>query len=566
MKKTPRTFLPSDLSIHTWEDIAPYFDALEQRSLATKADIETWLAQRSELFSAYDEELAWRYIRMNCNTNNEELFHGFNQFIANTQAKVETYSNRLDKKLHDSPAYELFPEEKYQLMFRSIRTGIELFREENVEIKADLQQQINEYGLISSNMSVEHDGETYTMQAAGNFLQNTDRSLRQVIFEKMGKRRLEDKERLDVLLDDLLAKRHRLALNAGFDNYRDFKYVEMERFDYGVDDVHRFHEAIEQEVKPLVEEIHRKRLAQLEYDRLRPYDLKVDPSMLPPLQPFITGSELLEKSIRVFHRIKPEFGEFLDTMRRMEYLDLESRLGKAPGGFNYPLYESNVPFIYMNATGNLRDLETLMHEGGHAIHSFLSAPLDLVDFKQTPTEVAELASMSMELMSMDYWDEFFNPSDWIRAKRSQLEGVLDVLPWVATIDAFQDWLYTHPGHSHNERKEAWTHIAARFGSSLVDWSGYEDIAAYRWQAQLHIYEVPFYYIEYAMAQLGAIGVWRNFESDKNSAIEAYTRALSAGYTRNIPALYELAGVRFDFSASYIRELMQFVQKELSKLA
>ncbi len=565
MQRMRRSFLPKDLLINSWIDLAPYFEFLEQETIETSKSLVKWLSCRSELFSVYEEELAWRYIRTNCNTKDEALFESYNDFISETQTKVESFSNKLDKKLIASPAWSNLNDEKYQLLLRSVKTGIDLFREENVMIKADLQQKINEYGQIVADMSIEHQGEIYTMPSAGNFLLDTDPRLRKEIFEKMTNRSLEDKDRLDNLLTELIHLRHQLALNAGFENYRDYKYVELERFDYGVKEVHHFHRAIELEVKPLVEEIHRERLAALNYDKLRPYDLKVDKHLLPALEPFSTSDELIEKSIEVFTRIEPQFGSYLKTMQDLKYLDLDSRLSKAPGGFNYPLFESNVPFIFMNATGNLRDLETMMHEGGHAIHSFLSAHLEWVDFKQTPTEVAELASMSMELMSMDYWDTFFTPEELLRARRSQLEGVLEVLPWVATVDAFQDWLYTNPYHSLAERRLAWRKIAQRFGSSVVDWSDYEEVYSYRWQSQLHIFEVPFYYIEYAMAQLGAIGVWRNFKMDKSKAVNQYTEALTAGFTRSIPGLYELAGVKFDFSTDYIRELMNFVNSELNRL-
>lgn len=246
----------------------------------------------------------------------------------------------------------------------------------------------------------------------------------------------------------------------------------------------------------------------------------------------------------------------------MSLLDLESRVGKAPGGYNYPLAKTNMPFIFMNATGNLRDVETLVHEAGHAIHSFQMAPLKLNAFKNTPSEVAELASMSMELLSMEGWNHYFNDEDLLnRAKCEQLEGILGTLPWIATVDAFQHWIYENPNHTQEERKAAWIFQQDRFSSGLVDYSGYEQSKAYAWHKQLHIFEVPFYYIEYGFAQLGAIGIWKNYHSNKVKALEGYKSFMKLGYTQSIPNIYENAGVKFEFSSDYIKQLMDFVHAQ-----
>jgi len=275
---------------------------------------------------------------------------------------------------------------------------------------------------------------------------------------------------------------------------------------------------------------------------------------------------LLEKTIKAFERIDSYFADCLKTMKGMMHLDLESRKGKAPGGYNYPLAETGVPFIFMNAASMQRDLETMVHEGGHAIHSFLTRDLPLNAFKDTPSEVAELASMSMELLSMDVWDEFYpNKADQNRAIREQLEGIIFTLPWIATIDAFQHWLYLNPTHSEKERIKAWYEISNRFESGEIDFSDYEKYRDYAWHAQLHLFEVPFYYIEYGFAQLGALGVWKNYKTNPKDALEKYKTALKAGYTKGIPEIYELAGVKFDFSEKYIQELFMFLNKELEEV-
>jgi oligoendopeptidase F len=254
-------------------------------------------------------------------------------------------------------------------------------------------------------------------------------------------------------------------------------------------------------------------------------------------------------------------------MKEMGHLDLDSRIGKAPGGFNYPLYEIGVPFIYMNAAGTLRDLVTMVHEGGHAIHSFLTRDLELTEFKSVPSEVAELASMGMELISMDFWDEFFtNEDDLKRAQKEQLEKVISTLPWVAAIDKFQHWIYENPNHTEKERYDKWKEIMNTFGSAVVDWSGFEDVRSNLWQKQLHLFEVPFYYIEYGMAQLGAIALWRNYKQNPEKTIKQYKEALKLGYTKSIGEIYKTAGIEFNFTRNYVRELMHFVSDELKKLS
>lgn len=560
-----RIFLPQDLKIQSWQDIEPFFKLLGQADLSTLDQLKNWLVKVSELDAVLEEELAWRYIRMNCDTTSENLAASFTAFVTEIEPEINRYSNLLDQKLIASPAIHLLKGQEYNLLIRSVKTQLELFREENIPLIARLQEMEQEYGSISSLMTVHFQDQELTLQQASNFLKETNRSTRKEIFELISRRKLQDAGSLDELLSRLIQLRQRIASNAGFENYRDYKFVSLERFDYQPESVQQFRESIARVVKPLVEEIHRERKAKLGLEKLQPYDLQVDVDLLPPLKPFRDSSELLNKSIAAFTALHPYFGECLQKMKEGNYLDLDSRIGKAPGGFNYPLYESNIPFIFMNASGNLRDLVTLMHEGGHAIHSFLVAPLELVDFKSTPSEVAELASMSMELISMEQWALFFEPEDLTRAKRTQIEGLVEVFTWVAIIDHFQEWLYLNPNHTPSERKQAWIELSAKYGSAEVDWSDYQDAAAYKWQSQLHIFEVPFYYIEYAMAQLGAIAVWKNYIENPQLALQNYIKALKLGYTRSIPEIYQTAGIRFDFSEEYLQEIMQFVRIQLNQI-
>jgi oligoendopeptidase F len=412
-------------------------------------------------------------------------------------------------------------------------------------------------------MSVEVNGNELTLQQAGVLIQSTDRELREEVYHKISNRRLQDKNELDSLFSKLISLRTKVASNADFDNFRDYMFAAMGRFDYRPEDCYNFHESVEKEVVPLLDGLSYRRKELLKVEKLRPWDKAVDPTGKEPLKPFKTGEELLEISTRVFEKIDPYLGERLAIMKEMGHLDLESRKGKAPGGYNYPLAEIGVPFIFMNATSTLRDMVTLMHEGGHAVHSFLTKDLELGAFKHTPSEVAELASMSMELISMDYWNLFFNnEEDLKRAKREHLEQIIETLPWVATIDKFQHWIYEHPEHSDSERRVKWNEIFDNFSDNITDWSGLEENKDYLWQKQLHLFEVPFYYIEYGMAQLGAIAIWKNYRENPKAGLNGYLNALKLGYTATIPEIYKAGGIRFDFSRGYIKELIGFVKNEL----
>ncbi|MFI5204314.1 MAG: M3 family oligoendopeptidase, partial [Flavobacteriales bacterium] len=366
--------------------------------------------------------------------------------------------------------------------------------------------------------------------------------------------------------DKLTGLRTHVALNSGFKNFRDYKFQELGRFDYGVKECQDMHESIRSEIVPLVKGFYEERKKTLGFDSLRPWDMEVDITGKKPLHPFSTGNELISKTRAAFTRIHPYFGACIASMSELGHFDLESKANKAPGGYNYPLYETGAPFIFMNAVGTHRDLVTMVHEGGHAVHSFLTHSLELTGFKSFPSEVAELASMGMELISMDTWNEFYlNEEELNRAKREQLEKIISLLPWIATVDKFQHWVYTNPGHSLEDRIKNWKIILNEFSTGVVDHSGYEWAQTHSWQRQLHIFEVPFYYIEYAMAQLGAIALWRNYKTNPEKTVKEYTHALSLGYTKTLPEIYQAAGIRFDFSRAYIRELANFVKTEYEKL-
>lgn len=566
IQKLPRQYLPADFVVKDWPTLEPYFVELLERPLSNKSDLEQWLKNLSELEAVVNEDACWRQIRMTCDTENKTLEEAFNFFMLEIQPRLQPYADKLNRKLVDCPfAAELDPD-KYFTFIRNVRKNIDLFREANIPLQAELNVEAQKFGTIAGKMTVEVNGQEYTLQQATKFLEDPNRQLREEVYRKIATRRLQDKEALDKLYSDLLAKRNQVALNAGFANFRDYRFMELGRFDYSKDDCFQFHEAVKLHVMPLVDQIYKIKKEKLGLDSLRPWDLEAEPAGIEPLRPFANGEELIKKTIDCFGQLNPFFADCLRKMKEMGHLDLESRKGKAPGGYNCPLAESGAPFIFMNAAGQFDDVTTMVHEGGHAVHSFLTHGLELHGFKEYPTEIAEVASMSMELFSMDYWHSYFKTEEELkRAKAQQLERVITIFPWIATIDKFQHWAYEHPGHSLEERAAAWESIQREFTSVALDLSGLDEIRRYTWQRQLHLFEVPFYYIEYGIAQLGAIGLWQQYKQDKSGAIANYINALSLGGMRTLPELFEAAGLKFDFSPAYISGLMQFVKRELDEI-
>jgi oligoendopeptidase F len=561
-----RHFLPALLTISDWKSLEPYFKDLLVREINSQQDLEGWLKDASELEAVVGEEANWRQIRMTCDTENKELEKAFTFFVMEIQPHIQSYADKLNRKLVENPFAKELDHDKYFTYLRNIRKNIELFREENIPLNSELSVMAQQYGIIAGKMTVQIDGKEYTLQQAAKFLENPNRSLREEVYKKINERRLQDKDDLNKLFTSLVQKRNLLALNAGFTNYRDFRFKELGRFDYTREDCFQFHEAVKQNVMPLANEIYEKKKKKLGVDSLRPWDTEAEPEGINPLNPFKTSEELLQKTLNCLDEVNPFFADCLREMQKMHRLDLESRKGKAPGGYNCPLPETGAPFIFMNAAGQMGDVTTIIHEGGHAVHSFLTHTLQLTGFKEYPMEIAEVASMSMELFSMDYWDVFFdNKEELKRAKEYQLERVITIFPWIAIIDKFQHWVYENPAHTEEQRASGWMEILNEFSSPVIDFSGLGEYRRYGWQRQLHLYEVPFYYIEYGIAQLGAIGLWMQFKRNKQTALNNYIQALSLGGTKTLPRLFEEAGLKFNFSPDYVSELMSFVHDEMNKL-
>lgn len=561
-----RSFLPEQLSFNAWSELEPLFRSLAERPIHSVAELQKWLLDVNELESVFSEEMAWRYIRSSINTADVAAEEAYEFFVSEIEPNASPWFNRFNQLIDSSPFRDELDPQLYGIFLRSVRNDIAIYREENIAVFTEIDNLKQQYAKIAGAMTIEHDGRELTLQQAARLIQRTDRNLREHIWRSIWHRRLTDRDKLDDLFDQLCALRQQVAANAGFANFRDYSFVAMGRFDYTPADCFAFHDAIAEEVVPLLGKLAEHRRTKLGLNQLRPWDLDVDADGRPPLKPFTDGADLLQKTYACIESVKPQYADYLRQMSALGHFDLDSRIGKAPGGYNYPLAESGVPFIFMNASGTLSDVTTMVHEAGHAIHSFLMNDLALNAFRNTPSEVAELASMSMELISMEHWQPFFpNAEDYRRARLTQLQHTLETLPWVAAVDAFQHWVYEHPAHTTTQRSSAWKMIYSRFVLPGVNWDGLEPIFTNNWQKQLHIFEIPFYYIEYGMAQLGALAVWRNYQLNPEEGLAGYEKALKLGYTCSIADIYKAAGIKFDFSKSYVRELVGFLEKEITML-
>lgn len=550
----------------TWEDVEPTFTQLLHRPIHSVQDLSTWITERSDLEAQLGETISWAYIQLSADNQSQSANQRYQYVIQEILPKLDPLDQALNKKLVESPYLNQLDARRYEIYLRNIQASVDLFQEENVALNTDVQLKTKEYARIFSQMMIGMDGKQMTLQQANTILEEPNRQRRRNIYHKINRRILQDTAQLDQLFDELLQKRHAIACNAGMENYRDYAFQELGRFDYTPADCHDFHQAVKAEVLPILNELYLTRKQNLKVTQLRPWDLNADTAGQAPLHPFKDTNELLHKGIQCLEQVHPEYARIIRLIQQNGFLDLASRPGKRPGGYNMPLQATRMPFVFMNATNSLGDLRTFMHESGHAIHFFLTRDYPLLFDRKFTFEVAELAAMTMELLTMDHWHLFFpNEADLRRAKITQLEHVLKVLPWIATIDQFQHWLYTHPNHTQEERRAKWTESFHAFTPGVLDYSSLEQYIENLWHKQLHLFEVPFYYIEYGFAQLGAIALWRQYRENPEQAVAAFTRAMRLGNTRSIREIYAEAGIRFDFSQEYVRDLGTFVRGEMEKL-
>jgi oligoendopeptidase F len=563
---SPRRFVPGQIDLGDWSQVAPLFDALVARApqCATVAEFERWLLDGGELAAALDEESAKRYIAMTCHTESKEAEAAYLHFVEKLEPELKPRRFEQAKIYLAHPLRTQLPKARYEVFDRDQALLVELYRDENVPLETEDAKLGNEFNKLSGSLTVNFRGEEKTLTQMGRLQEDPDRALREEAWKLVADRRLAEADKFDELMDGLVKLRHRMALNAGFANYRDYAFRMRGRFDYTPADCERFHDAIAAEVMPVQRELQRRRREQLAVPALRPWDLSVDPMNRPALKPFADTAEMERGSQVIFDRLDPELARGFATMRELRLLDLANRKGKAPGGYQSTLSESRLPFIFMNSVGLQRDVETILHEAGHAFHALATRDEDLYAYRGAPIEFCEVASMAMELLAAPHLDVFYSEADANRARRVHLEGIVGVFPWIATVDAFQHWLYTHPEHTRAERRAAWLALMDRFGGD-VDWTGFESARANLWHKQLHIFLYPFYYVEYGIAQLGALQVWANSRRDPVRALADYKAGLALGGSRPLPELFAKAGCRFDFSRETLKPLTELVRGELAKL-
>lgn len=541
------------------------FNLMLQRKIENVDELKIWLKDLDNINDEIHEVLSRDYANFQCHNDDEKICKRFEYDQEIISPLIKKYGDLFDKFFYNNK-YRKNLGSEYDVLIQKKVNSIELYRPENVELEIEEDKLATEYYNITGKMTVMWNGEEKTLQQMAEFQKDADREIREKSWKLVQNRRLEDSKELDNIFDKLTAIRHKKALNTDMSNYRDYMFKALERFSYTPEDCEKFHKSVLKYVVPVATKIHENHAKELNIETLRPWDLDAVLKGQIPLKPYENINELIDGVIRMFERTDDFFAQTLKRMKEMGMLDLESRKGKSPGGFCDYFPVSKVSFIFNNGSKDHDDVTTLAHEGGHSVHNMLCKDMKVAEYRDTPSESAELASMSMELLTMDKWDEFYkNEEDLKRAKREHLEGIIKFLPWGITVDKFQHWIYLNPTSTADERNNAFAQIAKEYVYPSVDWTGFEANLKHRWKSQLHIYECPFYYIEYCIAQLGALQIWKNYIENPKQAIENYKKALSLGCSKSLSEVYAEASIKFDFSEDMIKDLMDFVWKELEKL-
>jgi oligoendopeptidase F len=563
-------FVSDDFDASSWENIEPYVDDLLNRELTSSDCLETLILDSSNLAEYISETGALLYIGMTCDTEDKEKKDEFLRFVENVRPKLSEFSDKLNRRIVDHVSVDNLPE-RYDLMIRGIKSDIEIFRVENIPLGVEQTKLVTKAQGITGAMTVEFEGKERTFPEMRGFLESNDRTQREKAWKSMVTRWMNNSDELSDIFDKLIKIRHEIAINSGFKSYTDYMFRAMHRFDYSIEDCLTFHKSIEEVCMPIVRKINSERKSAFGLTTLSPWDVNEksgsgpDIAGEPPLRPFETVDQMVSKLSQLFHNMSNDLGTKFDKLVKMDTLDLETRKGKAPGGYQYYLEKSRIPFIFMNAAGLQGDLETMIHESGHAFHSLYCGHLDLIDERNYPIEFAEVASMSMELLTQPEWNIFYEEqNDADRAKISHLEGVIFLLPWIATIDAFQHWIYANPEHTRDERKMQWISLRERFGS-VMDWEGNEDFRELSWQQQGHLFGVPFYYVEYGIAQLGALQLWQTHRKNPEKALNDYSNAMKLGNTKTLPDLFEAAELKLGFDEKHLNSLINEVEIAMSEI-
>ncbi|BAL81130.1 M3 family oligoendopeptidase [Caldisericum exile] len=563
IKRRPRKYYREDFTVENKENFERALRDLLNEPTNNKDELLCFLEKWGELSDILEETYAWKYINMTRFMDKKEYQDDFNKFYSEVVSLAMQYDFMLKKKYYDLPARHEFTEPEFKHLDTIISNAIEIFREENIPLFVKEHEISNKYGEIIAKLTVNFRGEEKTFSQMNVFLKDPDRGIREEAWQKKYEALSKVSTDLAKIFDQLKEIRVKQAKNAGFENYRDYKHIEKGRFSYTVQDVLNFHDVVKNTVVPFLKERNEIKRQKLGLDSLRPWDTSVDVDNR-ILKPFNTIEEFVDKAIKVLGHVDDEFGINLLKMKTSDFLDLENRIGKAPGGYNMGLPEHGSSFIFMNAVGLNSDVRTLLHESGHSLHSKYTSNILIHPFKDYPMEVAELASMSMEMFTVDYLYEYYDkPEDLKKAKREQIEGALAFLPWCIAVDSFQHYIYTSDA-DENKREEYFENLMKDLASG-VDWSGLEERLRILWMQQLHIFEVPFYYIEYGFAQLGALAMYKNYKENREKTIKNYKEFLSLGYKKPVPELYKVAGIEFKFSEDYVKDLVDFVRDELKLL-
>lgn len=559
----PRRYVDPQVTFDEWAHAEVYYRELADREVDSAQQLENWLLDWSELDAVFDEEGIARRIEMTRATDDPQSEQRYLYFVENVQPHREPWQHRLRQKFVGLCQRFPLPPRRYQVLERAVRNAIELYRDENVPLLTEDAKLIQQYQKITGAMTVSWEGRELTLPQLARYLEEPDRAVREASWRVGSERFLADAPALDELYEKMVRLRHRIARNAGLENYRDYRFRALERFDYTPVDCFAFHEAIEKVVVPAAATLARERCSRLGLETLRPWDMAVDPEGRPPLRPFETAEQLAAGCAAILHKVDTGLGRVFEEIRQRGLVDLASRKGKAPGGYQETYQERRLPFIFMNAVGTEGDVRTLLHESGHALHTWACRSDPLIAYRNYPIEFAEVASMGMECLALPHLEEFYGgESD--RARRRFFSEIINFLPYMARVDALQHYVYTHVEEGLEAWNERWQQLTQRF-SPFVDWSGLERFDQRSWQRKLHFYEVPLYYVEYGIAQLGALQVWIHSRRDYGQAVALYRNALALGGSRPLPELFEASGLRFDFTERTLRPLADAVMEEIARL-
>ena len=565
----PQT-LPTDAACIlalTWSDYEPFYQELEARPLSSET-IEEWLRDWSRLAETADEQYWRRYIATTVNTADPAVEEGFNKYIEEIQPAVKAAEQKLKAKLLASG---LSPQ-SFETALRMMRAEAEIFTEQNFPLLTEEQKLLTEYNKLIGSLSVTWEGEERTLTQMFPLLYKTDRSIRQRAWEAVQAQLLEKRQDIDRLWEKFLPLRLQIAENADMPDYRAYMWKQRFRFDYSPEDCKSFHAAIEQVFVPAATRVYERRRARLGIETLRPWDLSVDTQGGAPIKPYESMNEFKAKLRTVFAQVDPAFGNYFQIMMDEDLLDLESRKNKAPGGYSLGLHVAHRPFVFINHTNTPWDVQTMLHEGGHAFHEFERAHVHFYQRGEIylPAEFAEVASMGMELLASPYKTKerggFYTDDEQARTMIELLEGIITFLPYMALVDAFQHWIYENPDVSAeaSQCEEKWAELWDRFIVG-IDYAGLEDAKKTYWHRQGHIFGSPFYYVEYGLAQLGAVQVWANARRDQKKAVANYRNALALGATVPLPELFAAAGAKFAFDEETLKEAVGLLEEVIEEM-